>query len=173
MKYAAKLALKPEPSWYAVRQTRTLGKHVLEEKYGVVRRYVPKRICDAILARFPNDVAATCSGINYSTVRPLKPHVHTEENCVVNIYEKANSAKTVFYEGSISQLDGVTRDNGNKYYLVDSEFLVESEEFVAQDEDVWLLNTRQPHAVVGGSDARELIQVFLNMPFEEARERLL
>jgi hypothetical protein len=173
MKYAAKLALKPEASWYPAKQTRIVGSHVLEDEYGVIRSYVSRRVSNAILLQLPDEIVATCRGMNYTTIRPLKPHVHTEESCVINIYQTAGNAKTVFYEGSISQLDGVTRDNGNKYYLVDSEFLAESEEFVAQDGDVWLLNIRQPHAVIGKPDTRKLIQVFLDMPFEEARERLL
>lgn len=172
MKYAAKLALKPEASWYPTRQTRTLGSHVLEDEYGVIRCYVPKKISDAILSRLPYEVVVTCSGINYSTVRPLKPHVHTEESCVINIYQAVSDAKTVFYEGRADRLDGITQDNGNKYYLVNDVLLTAVEDFVAQDGDVWLLNTRQPHAVIGKRDSRKLIQIFLEMSFDEARERL-
>lgn len=172
MKYAVKLALKPKASWYSIKKTRTLGLHVLEDGYGVVRQYVPKHIYAAIIANFSSDIAATCAGINYSTIRPLKPHVHTDESCVINIYEKASNAKTVFYEGKIGILDGVAQDNGNKYYLVDPNLLTEIEDFTAQDGDVWLLNTKQPHAVIGEDSSRKLIQIFLNTPFEEAKAKL-
>lgn len=173
MKYAVKLALKPKASWYSVKKTRTLGLHVLEDKHGVVRRYVPKHIYAAITQSFSSDIAAACIGVNYSTIHPLKPHIHTEENCVINVYEKASSAKTVFYEGKIARLNGVTQDNGNKYYLVDHNLLDAVENFTAQDNDVWLLNTKQPHAVIGEDSPRKLIQIFLDMPFEEAKAKLL
>lgn len=177
MKHAVKLGVVPNPDWYAKRRhTRILGQHVHDGNYGLTRRYVSRLVVADILSILPPDVAASCSGVNYSSIRELKAHVHTEDRCVINMYQSVCGAKTVFYEGVVSRLDGVTSDNGNKYYLVNDEHLTAVEGFTAERDDVWLLNTRQPHAVLGGSvegEARSVIQVFLNMPFEEARERIV
>lgn len=172
MKYAVKLNLKPKSTWYRKTTTRIIGQHVLEKTYGVIRRYVAKQVASDIISALPKEVAKTFIDVTYSTIGPLKPHVHIQESCVINIYQEVCGGATVFYDGEVLQLDGVTKDNGNKYYLVDDELLTKTEEFVAQAGEVWLLNTRQPHAVVGTSDNRKLIQVFLGMSFDEARERL-
>jgi len=176
VKYAIKLATPIKNDWYTTRKTRVLGRHVLENDYGVVRRYVPRHIADDILSALPRSITAHCSGITYSNIRPLKPHVHTEENCVINMYQTTNDATTIFYEGFSARLDGVTTDNGNKYYLVDDNLLTAVETFCAKPGDVWLLNTKQPHAVSESSKnfgAREVIQVFLTMPFDVAKTQLL
>ncbi len=173
MKYATKLNLKSKNTWYRKTATRIIGQHVLEKTYGVVRRYVAKQVAADIISMLPTEVAKTFIDVTYSTIGPLKPHVHIQESCAINIYREVCGGATVFYEGKVEQLDGVTKDNGNKYYLVDDELLTKAEEFVAQAGEVWLLNTRQPHAVTGAGGTRKLIQVFLGMPFEEAKERLL
>lgn len=173
MKHAVKLNLTPKSSWYRQTATKVIGQHVLENAYGVVRRYVAKRVAKDIIEALPQELADTFIDVTYSTILPLKPHVHVQENCVINMYEEVCGAKTVFYEGAAVRMDGVTKDNGNKYYLVDDKLLTPVEEFVAKAGDVWLLNTKQPHAVQGNPGTRKVLQVFLGMPFEDAKRILM
>ena len=67
-------------------------------------------------------------------------------------------------------------DNGNGYYLVNPHLLEKTEEFVAKDGDVWLLNTRQPHSVqettVISEKPRTVIQAFFDIPYEKAAKLL-
>lgn len=169
MKHAARLNTTIKDFSFLRSGSRVLGKHVIDSSgVGVVRRYVSRDASRRILAIFPKEIAAACLGVNYSHITALKPHIHTKEQCVINCYEHVEWHETVFYEGEVKTLDGETLDNGNDYFLVDRAPLEIVESFRANAGDVWLLNSRQPHAVLGNADKchRQLVQVFISIPFE-------
>jgi len=172
MKYAEKLRERAIDNLDPRRTTRLLGMHVVSQKRpGLVRRYVQRSVSFRLLNMFPRQIADACIGISLSKIDRLKPHVHTEEQCVINLYLNAGGASTIFYEGPVSVLDGETEDNGNKYLLVKDEFLKQVESFEAHSGDVWLLDSRQPHAVCSEDavEDRWALQMFLSITFSQAK----
>jgi hypothetical protein len=157
------------------KKTRVLGQHVINGgKAGVVRRYVSAEAAEQIFAAFPTPVANACLGLSYSNITALKPHVHTREECVINWYIDVGKHETVFYEGDIRRLDGEVSDNGNGYFLVDEGLLKATERFCAATGDVWLLNSKRPHAVLGGSECnRWVMQAFFGAPFGQMKQYLI
>lgn len=173
MRYAVKLNIQFHELLIDKQQAVVLGKHALEKGYGLVRHKMPRRMVYRALKKLPREVAANCSEVNYSTIQSLKPHVHTEDGCVINIYKTTNGEKTVFYEWLSKDNTFDVRQTQDKFYSIDETLLSEVEHFTAQNEDVWLLNTRQPHAVVACGSTREVVQIFLGMPFDEAKKRFI
>lgn len=173
MKYAQRLGVSIPNSLSLRKTTKVLGAHVLSDnEVGLVRHYVNKETIKKILKLFPIEVSKYCLGINLSQIHPLLPHVHTDEHCVINMYIEAECAQTVFYEGETRVATGVTRDNGNKYFALDGSLLRVAEGFKASSGEVWLLNSRQPHAVLqeGEGSHRWAIQIFLDKPFEDIKQ---
>jgi hypothetical protein len=170
MKHSLKLKIQFADLLIDKQQATLLEVHASEEGYGLVRHKLPRRTAYAMLSRLPREVAANCNEINYSLLQGLKPHVHTEDGCVINIYKATGGAQTVFYTW---RDEPNAKDVEGKYYTIDESLLSEVESFTAQHDDVWLLNTRQPHAVVGCDGTREVVQMFLGMPFEEAKKRFV
>jgi hypothetical protein len=188
MKYAKQLNIDPG-YLYNQRKTRVVGKHVLGkhgkiegvDDYSTIRRYIPRVQAELFKEVLPPTIVPFISGVTMTEITLLAPHVHTKEMCVINFYQRTHGDITSFYEGEIEPDDSWTQDNGNGYFLANPRKLTECEKFVAQDGDVWLLNTRQPHSLDKADDARigndkykpargekrVLVQAFFDLPFEE------
>lgn len=159
------------------RKTRLIGAHVVKKSsssVGVQRNYLSKKDADKIKSTLPASILEACIGITKSLISDLPPHVHTQELCVINFYKRTQKQKTVFYDGVVKKDDSLFSDAGNSYIPLDNNLLSVVEYFVAEDNDVWILDTRQPHAVVCDSPElkREVIQVFLGIPYITAIETL-
>jgi hypothetical protein len=177
MIYAAKLRQFNLDGIDFERKTRLIGAHVLKKEdssVGVKRNYLSEKDTNRIKSILPVSILEACIGITKSLISDLPPHVHTQELCVINFYKKTQKQKTVFYDGVVEKDDTLFSDVGNSYIPLDKNLLSVVEYFVAEDNDVWVLNTRQPHAVVCDSpeEKREVIQVFLNIPYLTAIETL-
>jgi len=171
-----------------------VAKHVLG-KYGaavgdykgerVVIRYIPKKYANQLKSLIPDKAKKHLIGINLTEIRLLGPHVHLQDQCVMNFYLHTNEEVTSFWEGEIERDDNWTSDNGNGYMNVNTKKLTFAESFIAQPGECWLLNTCQPHSVSLLNDdrtgwflyepkdtdeARWLIQGYFNAPFEYIAE---
>lgn len=181
MKYAKKINLPIN-----IPQTRKndviLGEHgktTVYPKARVIRKYFPKKHVEAIRSALPEAIRPYLISVNAAEIRLLAPHVHTKEQCVINYYAATNGEITKFYEGEIVPDDSYVLDNGNEFYNIDIEKVVEVESFVAKDGDVWILSTRQPHSVSyedGRSGLRQydplndsyrnIVQLYMDAPFD-------
>jgi hypothetical protein len=191
MKYAKKISLAPDLS-LTRRASVVLGMHALGrhgtwdgyDKHAVVRRYLPKRQIEAVRQALPEKVRPFLIGLNLSEIRVLAPHIHLEEQCVINFYQQTFGEKTAFWEGEIERDDRWTTDNGNGYMNVNPEKIRAVESFIAQPGDVWILNTRQPHSVSIEGDTRSnntqyvpendnvrlIVQAYIDLPFDQTAE---
>lgn len=177
MIYAAKLCQLSLDEINFERKTRLIGAHVLKKSdssVGVKRNYLSEKDANRIKSILPVSILEACIGITKSLISDLPPHVHTQELCVINFYKRTQKQQTVFYDGVIKKDDTLFSDAGNSYIPLDKNLLSVVEGFVAEDNDVWVLDTRQPHAVIcnSGDEKREVIQVFLDIPYLTAIEYL-
>lgn len=152
------------------RKTRLIGAHVLKKEngsIGVQRNYLSEKDTDKIKSLLPVIILESCIGITKSLISDLPPHIHTQELCVINFYKRTQKQKTVFYNGVVKKDDKLFDDAGNSYIPLDKNLLSIAEYFVAEDNDVWVLDTRKPHAVICDVNdlKREVIQVFLDIPY--------
>lgn len=161
------------------RKTKSVGKHVKlknKNRYAVIRDYVGKENTNKILDLLPTSIREKCIGVTKSSISSLPPHIHTIEHCVINFYHKTNGEETFFYDGNYNIISDNVEDSGNGYYLIDKSNIHEVGSFNALSGDVWLLNTRKAHSVIGNNDldsSRLVIQVFLNIPYSEAYSLLV
>lgn len=171
-----------------------VAKHALG-KYGVgigeykgerfIRRYMPKRYVKQLKSILPEKAQKFLLGMNLTEIRLLAPHIHLQEECVINFYLHTNGEVTSFWDGVIERDDEWTQDNGNGYMNVNTKKLTLAESFIAQPGECWLLNTRQPHSVSLLNDdrtgmfiyepkdtdeARWVVQGYFNAPFEYIAE---
>ena len=182
MKHAKKLPFTFENGVNALNAFKRLrvldayGKNKNTGKYSITKKYIPKKAVHEFKQVIPEELMPHLLGIIESEISSLAPHVHTEEQCVINFYKNTNQEVTSMYEGRIEKYEDNMEDNGNGYYLVNPHLLEKTEEFVAKDGDVWLLNTRQPHSVqetatISGKP-RTVIQAFFDIPYEKAAKLL-
>lgn len=173
MKHAKKLNIHLDSSVDFDKRTRLIEKHAKRSYgYALVRYYLPKKDVELLLSSFPKKIQGSCLGVTKSVIADLSAHVHTVEQCVINFYYKTNGKKTIFYEGEQERIPSEFNDD-NGYYQVNEAKLTPVESFIAEDNDIWLLNSRQPHAVIEDPSRmreRYLIQMYLSIPFQEAAD---
>jgi hypothetical protein len=190
MKYAKKLhALQIAPP-DVFNRNKVLGEYgkVWEDvQPAVVRKYAPKAYIAQVRETLPEEIRSGIRFINFAEIGLSGPHIHLTEQAVINFYFKVNGEVTGFYEGEARIADELVLDSGNDYYPIDEDTITEAERFVAKDGDVWLLSTRQPHAVFYNGDTRRgveryrnigdnrriVVQVYLDIPFEQAASILI
>ncbi len=183
MKYAKQITFAPDLSLIS-KASVVLGRHGTWEgydKHHVVRRYLPRKQVEFIREALPVPLRRYLMGVNFSEIRLLAPHIHMEEQCVINFYQATGGETTSFWEGEIERDDRWSTDNGNGYVNVNPEKIVKVESFTARPGDVWILNTRQPHSVSFASDDRSngwqyvpksdvvrlIVQAYMDLPFDE------
>ena len=176
MKYAKKLNVHLESYIDYDKKTRLIEAHAKRSYgYALVRYYLPKKDVEILLLSFPQKIKESCLGVTKSVITDLSAHVHTVEQCVINFYHNTNGKRTVFFEGEQERIPSEFNDD-NGYYQVNEAKLTPIESFIAEDNDVWLLNSRQPHSVLEDPNCvreRYLIQMYLNIPFQEAADCFL
>lgn len=171
MSYASRLPLSCSMNINFDVQAQVLGKHVWLTNHKdakIVRTRLSKRETAATLLELPESLRSFCLGISKSSIHSFGPHVHTKEECTINFYYKTNGETTIFYDGDcVIDIDAAT-DNGNSYHMVKPDALTEVTTYVATDGDVWLLNTKKPHAVIGNDSLpRYILQVHMAIPYEQ------
>jgi hypothetical protein len=183
MKFAKKINIEVDMP-YLHKATVILGKHgkgLNDFDEGVIRRYLPKKQVEIVKDSLPEKIKNYVLGVNLTEVRLLAPHIHLVEKCVINFYQQTNGEITKFFEGDIEADNDWSIDNGNGYLNVKINKLTEVENFIAKDNDVWILDAGQPHSVEvindlrkgmhkfepNGNTHRKIVQVYMSIPFSE------
>jgi len=189
MKHAIKLNLNI-PMLFIGKGKVVVGQHMRQvkgySKPKLIRKYLPKKQVDLVRDALPDNVKSSFLGINLTEVTLLAPHIHTEEKSVINFYIETGGEKTTFWNGEDISEDSNVIDNGNGYVNLRRDVLIETEHFVAQPSDVWLLDTQVPHSVGYLNDTRDeslhfdpldeekrlIMQAFFSMPYDQLANAL-
>lgn len=183
MKHAKKIQLTVEFP-YLGNVSHIVAKHGMAEgakKHAVIRRYLPRKQIELVRNALPEIARDHLMGVNYSEISLLGPHIHLDDGCTINFYQRVNGETTSFWDGEIERDDRWSTDNGDGYIVVNPEKMEVVESFTAQDGDVWILDTKRPHSVTIEDDARSgkwkylpendnvriVVQAFINMPYEK------
>ena len=183
MKHAKKIQLAVEFP-YLGNVNHIVAKHGMADgakKHAVIRRYLPRKQIELVRNALPEIARCNLMGVNYSEISLLGPHIHLDDGCTINFYQRVNGETTSFWDGKIERDDRWSTDNGDGYIVVNPEKMKVVETFIAQDGDVWILDTKRPHSVTIEDDARTgkwkylpendnvriVVQAFINMPYGE------
>jgi hypothetical protein len=182
MKYAEKISFNPDLS-YVHKAKVILGEHAKSSETAkpiLTRYYVPQKQVNLIKQALPKKLQNTTFFVCKTDIsldnfeHDLRPHVHTDELCVLNVYLNTSGEETSFFEGEVVPDDAAAVDNGNLYYMVNTDKLIKVENFYANTGDAWLMCTRQPHQVSSSSlqtSTRELLQIyFMDKTYSEVLE---
>ena len=158
------------------RKTKSIAKHFkhnTKNTYGVIMNYVSVENSNKFISLLPVELRFSCLSVLKSSIRSLPPHTHGVGGCVINFYCKTNGEKTVCYDGDYEEImdDAATFQSDKGYYIVDQNKLTEVFSYTAESGDVYLLNTRKPHAVVDANNldkSRIVIQIYLDISYKEA-----
>jgi len=110
----------------------------------------------------------------------LSPHIHLKEKSVINFYKKVNGEVTTFYEGNIVRDYSINNDSGN-LHVIKLDGIVPCEQLCAEQGDLWIMDTTQPHSVTIKGDSRSgidkyfasdhqerlLIQMYFDVPYAQ------
>lgn len=175
MKHAQKINLAlPDVAHTLRKNTRTIATHGMKGRGQIYKKYITRTNATKMLNALPNEVRGAVKGLFISNIEPVAAHVHTEDKCVINMYINASGAKTVFYEGVVKPIKEHELTKGHQYFYAEMSLLEPSEHFEANSGEVWLINTKQPHAVLANDicEDRWAVQIYLSLPFEEIKKVL-
>lgn len=138
----------------------------MESGYAVTLKYVPYKYSKDLLSLIPVELHSMVTGTTITNIQYALPHVHTNDQCVINFYKTTNDAPTIFFEGIIEK--DFSKEFGDGYFHCQEKYLIEAERFYACSGDVWLLNTAAPHSVlkINNDVNRMAYQVYFNKPYE-------
>jgi hypothetical protein len=162
-------------------KTRILSSHGINKKIQYplfVKKYVTKKNIEHIKKILPAEIIEKIVGIHISDIVFLDIHSHKFDSSVINFYIKTNREKTVFYkkisqvnfENIINHDNNEWLDNNDVYNKILEDKVVEEENFIAEDGECWLLNTKTPHAVKSDNtnNNRTLLQIYLKTSYQES-----
>ena len=102
----------------------------------------------------------------------IAPHKDYGLACSVNYYFKTASAKTVWFNEKLNAVPTIS--NSEKSHVYNYSDLIIADQFVAQDNECYLLNTSQIHSVLkSNNQQRQFIQIQYNLDYDIIKERVL
>ncbi len=134
---------------------------------------------DPITKYFPFDRIKEKPVINWQVVTggyELPPHVDLKRKCAINFYINTNNETTSFYT---RKRQGVfLKEKHNKYVsneLFIPDWVEKTDSFIANDFDVYILDTTKPHSVLMNNNQNKRIAItfsFFEMTYENVLQCL-
>ena len=101
-------------------------------------KYVPERYRDDFMLLF----------MRANTYVP--PHTDSNIQCTINFYMKTDNCRTQFYKFKTDDVKKMQLDAQTNGFYFDVNDLEQTESFVAENNEAWVLNVAEPHAVLAG-----------------------
>ena len=102
----------------------------------------------------------------------IEPHKDYGLACAVNYYFKTASATTIWFNEKPDAVPAIS--NSEKSHVYNYSDLIIADQFVAQDDECYLLNTSQIHSVLkSNNQRRQFIQIQYDLDYTVIRERLM
>lgn len=113
----------------------------------------PENYFKIIPERYRKDFHLNIMAINHA----IPPHTDTEIITTINFYFETGGAKTVFYDVITNNPKTTQIENQTDGFIYYEEDLKEVSSFVAKDHEVWVLDVKKVHSVVGNVKMRKAI----------------
>lgn len=112
-----------------------------------------KEIYSVIPERYWEDFHLTIMTINTA----IPPHTDTEIITTINFYIKTDNCRTIFFEPIVEDPRKFQIKNQTDGYIFNEEDLKEVSSFTAKDNEIWVLDVKKIHSVVGEPTLRKAI----------------
>ena len=183
MRYAKQINLPVDISKIRV-SNKSLGSFVVNPMWSgpaSTHLYIRKKDKDLITQALPEKLKEHLFHIDGNKFTLLAPHIHLNEQTVINIYLNVGGEITTFYEGSVTVDYTSTTDNGAGYNLINVDRMYPAESFCAAAGEIWMLDATTAHDVSIKNDTRVglskyvpvdnnhrlVVQLFFNAPYSE------
>lgn len=108
--------------------------------------------------KYRDDFCLSIMNINCA----VPPHTDTEILVTINFYVETSGARTVFYESIVDKPRTTQIENQTDGYLYFEEDLKETGSFIAKDYEVWVLDVKKIHSVIGNLKTRKAVTLSTN-----------
>lgn len=102
-----------------------------------------EKIYNVIPKRYWDGFHLTVMNINCA----IPPHTDTEIISTINFYIRTDNCKTTFYQESHNNTKTFQIENQTDGFIYENDTLVEIGSFIAQPNEIWLLDVKQIHGV--------------------------
>lgn len=137
-----------EPLYIVTQGLKTFtGVELDGEKKGIDYKKIwspdAEKIYSILPKRYWDDFHLTVMTINCE----IPPHTDTEIISTINFYIKTDNCRTVFYDKKTSDAKTIQIENQTDGFIYYKEDLIEVDSFIAQPNEIWLLDVKKVHSV--------------------------
>lgn len=144
---------------------------------GIKYSYIDLQNSNDLLKIIPEEYQKDCTlsvmDLNYQ----IPPHTDSDIEAIVNFYIKTDNCVTQFYKIKNEDYSTSQVTNQTDGFIFDPKDLIETDSFIAEDGDAYLLNVSQPHSVITTKTSfvnRKAICLQIKYrSFEEAKQMLI
>jgi hypothetical protein len=143
-------------------------------KYCYIDINNPEKLINIFPEKQQKDCTLSVMDINYN----IPPHTDSGISAIINFYIKSDNCVTQFYKIKNQNYNSMQIQNQTDGIIFDTNDLEETVSFIAKDNEAYLLDVSQPHAVFS-ADERQMVQrkaitlQIIGVEFEEAKEMLM
>jgi hypothetical protein len=141
-------------------------------KYSYITLSNSQDLLQIIPERYRSDCTLSVMDLNYR----IPPHTDSGIEAIVNFYIKTVGCVTQFYKLKNNIASTMQIENQTDGFIYDINDLEETESFIAEDGDAYLLDVSKPHSVITTRpemiDRKAICMQIKYRSFEEAKEML-
>lgn len=100
------------------------------------------------------------------------PHTDTGINTTINFYFQTNKERTVFYELTTDNPKKTQIENQTDGFFFDYDEIKEVGSFTAKDYEIWVLDVKKVHSVLGDVKERKAITLGTTLKYEDVVEMI-
>ena len=144
--------------------------------YGIKYSYIDLSNSNELLQVIPEHHRDKCTLSVMDLNHRIPPHTDSGIEAIINFYIKTDNCKTQFYKFKTSDPKEFKLPTQRDGSIFDENDLDETESFISQVGDAYLLDVSQPHAVIplhdGPVDRKAICLQLLYTTFSEAKQLL-
>lgn len=138
-------------------------------KYSYINLSNSQELLEIIPDEHQNKCTLSVMDLNYK----IPPHTDSGIEAIINFYIKTSGCITQFYKLKSNEATTMQVENQTDGFIYNIEDLEETECFVAEDGDAYLLDVSKPHSVIttrpGMTDRKAICMQLTYTSFEEAK----
>lgn len=141
-------------------------------RYSYINLSNDQELLQIVPEKYRDDCTLSVMDLNYR----IPPHTDSGIEAIVNFYIKTDRCITQFYKFKTDNAKTMQIENQTDGFIYDVNDLDETNSFIAEDGDAYLLNVSKPHSVIttkpGLTNRKAICMQFKYRTFEEAKQIL-
>lgn len=144
--------------------TKSYGEVVDGEFKGIQYRYVDFPKMDNLFHLLPQKYRLDFFTQEMKVNRLIPPHTDSGIKVTINFYIRTDNCLTQFYRFKNNNPKTIQVNNQTDGYIFDENDLIKTKSFVANPNEVWVLDVSQPHGVFPLGEFEERVAITLATP---------